>query len=193
MRKVLGLGAAATALMAGGCRQSEEDVLAELRRQMMQQCSAGSSAARAANPNFDAERFCGCVTDKAFAGRSVAEIQQLFDDPEKKRAAARAAGLACRPSDSQDLPPIELAEPAPAGENKQHAQAERPQRNQAAARPKAPPPRPRDPGPIATPTTGPVPPPAPPPATPPRPPSPPPPPAPPPPAPVPPPTPPAGR
>ena len=157
MRVAFGIGAAA-AILVGGCRQSEEDVLAELRHQMMQRCSADMAAAVKANPGFDTQQFCGCLTDKAFAGRNVVQVRELFEDREKMVAAAREAALACRPANSPDLPPISLDEAPPASQNnsqnRQNSAAERPRRNGAAPRPRSPPApgRPRQDGPIATPT-----------------------------------------
>jgi hypothetical protein len=160
MRAALSLGAATAAMMIGGCGQSEEQVLAELRHQMMQGCSGRMTPAVAGTPGFDVAAFCTCFTDKTLAGRSAAEARVLFADAEKRGAAARQAQAECQPADAPDLPPIELEVPRErATENKQKA-AERPRRSEPAARPKGEPApaRPSAEGPIATPRPMPVPP-----------------------------------
>ena len=158
MRAAFRVGVAAAAILVGGCRQSEEQVLSELRHQMLRSCSDQTAAIGAQNPAFDTQKFCGCLTDKAIAGRSAAEVRQLFQDKEKMRAAARQASAECRPADAPDLPPLELDEPSAAvPENKQKG-SERPRRPEPADRPTAGPTRPPSEGPIATPRPMPVPP-----------------------------------
>lgn len=144
---------AAAAILTVGCRQSEAEILGELRHQFVQSCVSQMAETAAKTPGFDTSAFCTCLTDKALADRSASEVSALFDDNEKMRAAARQASAECRPSDMPDLPPIEIDAPtrAQAGQNKQKA-AERPRRTDNAARPKtAPATTPGSAGPVATP------------------------------------------
>lgn len=157
MRVAFRVGVAAMALAGGGCRQSEEDVLVELRRQFLDQCVAGAEAKGGA---ANAASFCACTTDRLLNGRSAADIQQLMKDGDRMRAAARDAGVACGTTEVPDLPPLQLDAPrAPASQNKQKGE-ERPRRAEPAGRPKAEPAPRRSSadGPIATPRPMPVPP-----------------------------------
>lgn len=142
MRVLVGLAIASVAL-AGGCRQSDETVKAELRTQMMQRCTTDTAAQAAAVPGFDAQKFCTCVTDKAIGNRSVAELKKLFEDKTGTAAQGRKAGAECL---SEQLPASAVADasPSPAAEAVPPPQEATAARNAAApARKAPPPPRPR--------------------------------------------------
>jgi hypothetical protein len=94
MRVLVGL-AIASVLLAGGCRQSDEKVKAELRTQMMQRCTTDIAPQAAAVPGFDTAAFCTCVTDKAIGDRSIAELKKLFEDKAGTAAQGRQAGTEC--------------------------------------------------------------------------------------------------
>lgn len=113
MRVLLGVALIAVAL-AGGCRQSDEKVKAELRTQMMQRCTTDVAPQAAAVPGFDAQKFCTCVTDKAIGDRSVAELKKMFEDKAGTAAQGRKAGMECLNQQMPSGVPAQSAA-APAG------------------------------------------------------------------------------
>jgi len=95
MRVLVGLLAIASTALAGGCRQSDEAVTAELRTQMIQRCTTDIAPQAASVPGFDSAEFCACVTDKGIGGRSVAELKKLFEDKAATAEQGRQAGAEC--------------------------------------------------------------------------------------------------
>jgi hypothetical protein len=118
MRLALGLAIVSIALL-GGCRESDEAVKAKLRADIMQRCTTNIAGQAAAQPGFDGEKYCTCVTDKAIGDHSVAELKKLFDDKAATAAQARQAATQCL---AQQIP-TDATERAGAEGNDQQAAA----------------------------------------------------------------------
>jgi hypothetical protein len=118
MRLALGLAIVTVALL-GGCRESDEAVKAKLRTDIMQRCTTNIAPQAAAQPGFDGQQYCTCVTDKAIGDQSVAELKKLFADKAATAAQGRQAATQCL---AQQMP-AEVTEPAGAAANNQQPAA----------------------------------------------------------------------
>lgn len=85
MRLTIALGLLPLVLLAG-C-QSEAQRLASARTETLNKCNADPTI-KAGMPGMDTGRFCTCLTNKIFEGRSVADIAKL-DDPSQKAEVQR--------------------------------------------------------------------------------------------------------
>jgi hypothetical protein len=112
MRLALGLATVSLALL-GGCRESDEAVKAKLRADIMQRCTTNIAEQAAAQPGFEGEKYCTCITDKAIGGHSVAELRKLFEDKAATAAQGRQAATQCL---AQQMP-ADVTEQAGAGAN----------------------------------------------------------------------------
>jgi hypothetical protein len=117
MRLALGLAIVSIALL-GGCRESDEAVKAKLRADIMQRCTTNIGPQAAAQPGFDGQRYCTCVTDMAIGDQSVAELRKLFEDKAATAAQGRQAATQCL---AQEIPADVTERAAVASDNRQAA------------------------------------------------------------------------
>lgn len=152
MRGWIGLAIVAAALTAG-CRQSEEQIRAELRSQMLQRCNSEIALKASALPGFDGAAYCGCVTDRAIGSRSVPELKTMFADRDGLSAQGRqAAGECLAQQNVNGAQQQAAADPAPADPAPAATREETPretertkEREKERERPVPPPPRPAEP------------------------------------------------
>ena len=111
MRVLVGL-AIASMMLAGGCRQSDENVKAELRAQILERCTITNAPRAADDAKFDARVFCTCVSDQMIGNRSLAEIRKLLENKEGAAEQGRQIGDGCfkqqmsSASAAVDTPPV---------------------------------------------------------------------------------------
>ena len=111
MRVLVGL-AIASVMLAGGCRQSDETVKAELRAQIVERCSVANASRAAEDSAFDADKFCTCVSDQMIGNRSVADLRKLLESKEVAAEQGRQIGEGC--FRQQSSPEMTAAAVAPA-------------------------------------------------------------------------------
>lgn len=133
--RAFGLALFAGVTMLAGCGQSETQIRDELRAQMMSRCTRDIAPGTSDLPGFDANVFCGCVTDKAMGQRSVAELKTLFDEASRPQmlAQGRQAATECLAqlsgAEEKAVPapePENVSTPAPAAAKAPAAERERP-------------------------------------------------------------------
>jgi hypothetical protein len=111
MRVLVGLAIASIALV-GGCRQSDDQVKAELRAQILERCTVTNAPRAADDAKFDARVFCTCVSDQMIGDRSLAEIRKLLENKEGAAEQGRQIGDGCfkqqmsSASAAADTPPV---------------------------------------------------------------------------------------
>jgi len=89
----LGSGAAALGwLLLAGCGQSDEQIKAGLRDELIRGC--GREVAPAVAPYADPQAFCTCFAEQSIGTRGVAEFKAMADE-EKARIGEQAAAT-CR-------------------------------------------------------------------------------------------------
>ena len=91
---LVGLAIASMAL-AGGCRQSDETLKAELRTQILERCAVTNAPRAAEDAKFDTQKFCTCVSDRMIGNRSLAEIRKLLENKEGAAEQGRQIGDGC--------------------------------------------------------------------------------------------------
>lgn len=133
MRVLVGLAIASIAL-AGGCRQSDETVKAELRAQILERCTVTNAPRAADDPKFDARRFCTCVSDQMIGNRSLAEIRKLLENKEGAAEQGRQIGDGCF---KQQMSSATAAAASPAPVLQQSAAAPAPAADEKAPSPAA--------------------------------------------------------
>jgi hypothetical protein len=117
MRVLVGLGVASM-MLAGGCRQSDETVKAELRTQIVERCAVTNAPRAAEDPGFDTRKFCTCVSDQMIGDRSVSELRKLLETKEVAAEQGRKIGEDCFKQQSSStmtaaaVEPGNVAEPA---------------------------------------------------------------------------------
>jgi hypothetical protein len=120
MRVLVGLGVASM-MLAGGCRQSDETVKAELRTQIVERCAVTNAPRAAEDPGFDTRKFCTCVSDQMIGDRSVSELRKLLETKEVAAEQGRKIGEDCFKQQSSStmtaaaVEPGNVAEPATPG------------------------------------------------------------------------------
>jgi hypothetical protein len=115
MRVLVGL-AIASVMLAGGCRQSDETVKAELRTQIVERCSVANAPRAAEDPGFDAAKFCTCVSDQMIGNRSVAELRKLLETKEVAAEQGRQIGEGCFKQQSDPVMTAAAIEPGNAAD-----------------------------------------------------------------------------
>lgn len=111
MRVLVGLLAIASMALVGGCRQSDDQVKAELRTQILERCAVTNAPRAAEDAKFDTQKFCTCVSDQMIGNRSLAEIRKLLENREGAAEQGRQIGDGCF---RQQMSPSQTAAAIPA-------------------------------------------------------------------------------